>query len=163
MTSGLVFRLCDEFWRRSGEADGFPRDLEPAIAYALPPAITILPTLWSDDLQRWLGERGLPGDVGPQRRLHACLIAARGNGSILLDGRDQPDHRRFSLAHEVGHFLLHYWEPRQRLLQSLGGDVLPVLDGERPPTGEERVQAVLAGLALRTDLHLMERGPGGMI
>lgn len=163
MTNVLVARLCEEFWQRSGETAGLPRNLEPAIAFALPLSVTRLPALWADDVQRWLDQHGLAADVGPRRQLHACLIAARGNGHILLDGRDDAAQQRFSIAHEVGHFLLHCWEPRQRLLATLGPALLPVLNGERPPDTRERSEAILAGLALGTDLHLMQRGVSGTI
>ncbi|MGI8551653.1 MAG: ImmA/IrrE family metallo-endopeptidase [Dehalococcoidia bacterium] len=161
MPTAIIGRLCDEFWRRAGELSDFPRDLDGPIAFALPLVVISLPSLLAADLQRWLRGRGLEQDTGPQRRLHACVVAHRGAGYILLDGRDPPAQRRFSLAHEAGHFIADYLEPRRRLLQILGPSFQSVLDGKRPPDARERVEAVLVGVPLDLHLHLMERGGGG--
>jgi Zn-dependent peptidase ImmA (M78 family) len=39
-------------------------------------------------------------------------MARAGHGFISLDGSDADDERRFSLAHELAHFLLDYQDPR---------------------------------------------------
>ena len=54
------------------------------------------------------------------RPLRGCLVADLGVGLIFLDGDDPADEQRYSLAHEVAHFLLHYLQPRQHVLDMLG-------------------------------------------
>jgi hypothetical protein len=76
-----------------------------------------------------------------------------------MDGTDGEDEQRFSLAHEVGHFLRHYWHPRQHIRRRLGDGAAEVFDGERPPTERERLQALLKNVPLTFHLHLMGRGP----
>jgi hypothetical protein len=70
---------------------------------------------------------------------------------------DGPQERRFTLAHELGHALLHYFIPRQRILTSIGPAAAQVLDGIREPTFAERAAAVLAGVHLVPYTHLLPR------
>jgi hypothetical protein len=79
----------------------------------------------------------------------------------LIDGSDGEDEQRFSIAHELAHFLRDYWSLRRRILNRLGGEALQVLDGERPPTSQERLHALLRDVPLGFHLHLMERDGDG--
>lgn len=162
MPSVATVRICQELWDRAGEVEPFPRTLEPLYTWAIPLAPVPLPALWADDVRRWLETRGLRPSTGPQRRLRACLIARDGRGFVLLDGSDPPDERRFSLAHEAGHFILDYLEPRRRAGTALGPAAVDVLDGARQPTAGERIAAVLNGFALDPHVHLMERDATGL-
>lgn len=163
MTAQWVLETAERFWTAAGGApDGFPRDLRRAVALALPLAVVDLPRLRVAGVDAWLEERGvaLPVAVG-DRALRACLLAYAGAGVLFLDGADPDDERRFSLAHEVAHFLVEYQLPRQEAVARLGSGVLAVLDGQRAAAPRERVDAMLAGTPLRTFLHLMERTSDG--
>ena len=82
---------------------------------------------------------------------------------IFLDATDSEDELRFSLAHEVSHFLLDYLLPRRRAIGRLGSGVTEVLDGRRRPTVGERVDAVLTNVPIGVHAHLMERAAAGGI
>jgi hypothetical protein len=88
-------------------------------------------------------------------------VARNGHGVALIDGADGEDEQRFSIAHELAHFLRDYWSLRRRILKRLGGEVLRVLDGERAPTPQERLHALLRNVSLGFHLHLMERDGEG--
>jgi len=68
-----------------------------------------------------------------------------------------------TVAHELGHFLLEVMEPRRRVERSAGRAALAVLDGERPASFTERLDAALAGAILIPHLHLMARNEDGSI
>jgi hypothetical protein len=74
-----------------------------------------------------------------------------------VDAADPEDEQRFSLAHELAHFLRDYWRPRQLARERLGAQALDVLDGKRPPTPAERLGALLGGVPLGFHMHLMDR------
>jgi hypothetical protein len=150
------------FWDQAGITEPCPRSLERAIAWALPLTVVKLPRLGLLELRSWLEQRNIFFSLSlPNRRFRACLIARTGYGFIFLDGSDADEERRFSLAHELAHFLLDYLEPRQKVLDLLGDAGQEILDERRPPTAEERLRGVLQGVKLTTYLHLMERTPKG--
>lgn len=159
----LLEALAEEFWNRTGAEPEGSVDLEVAARWALPIAIEQVAPLRlhhvADKLKR-LGVDTTP--AGRNRRLRGCLIAYYGKGLMLIDADDPPDERRFTLAHELAHFLLDYQAPRQRALAALGEAILPVLDGARPPTLEERLHAALADTPLGVLQHIMERPDEGL-
>lgn len=163
MTALWAQEAADRFWAQAGSASrGFPRDLRQAVALALPLAIVDLPRLRVSRMQAWLARRGAALVANtPDRPIRACLVARDGTGIVFLDGADPDDERRFSLAHEVAHFLVEYVLPRERAVDRLGCHVLPVLDGRRAPSQREQAGALLVGVSLRLQLHLMDRTPDG--
>jgi Zn-dependent peptidase ImmA (M78 family) len=82
---------------------------------------------------------------------------------IFLDSADSQPHQKFSLAHEVAHYLLDYHLPRQKVIERLTKTTLEVLDGLRQPTLTERVSGLLEGVELTPHTHFMERGAEGDI
>jgi hypothetical protein len=162
VTSIGIARLCESLWTLAGEQEPFPRDLDALYTWALPLYRIFVPALSVAEIRRWLEQRGLAGVAGPQRRLRACLIARNGRGAVFVDGADPPEERRFSLAHEAGHFLLDYAQPRLRVQRALGSAALEILDGLRRPSLEERIDALLAGVELQPYIHLMERDAAGL-
>jgi len=144
----------------------FPRDLAGDVV--LTPRLCLAPVpladLTSDDVQSWLSQREMPNVVtGPNRPLHGCLVAQAGAGFLLFDSQDDESEQRFTLAHEVSHFVLEHLVPRAQALSAFGKAILPVLDGERPPTKEESLSFVLDRVPLGTQVRLMDRGPSGCI
>ena len=162
MEAGLG-AAAERFWAAAGGLEPFPRRLEDTVTLTLPVDIVRLPRLRLAVVERWLARRGSPWRWGERDRpLRACLAAARERGTILLEADDPPEEQRYSLAHEVAHFLPDYQAPRRAVAGRLGPTAVEVLDGRRAPTSEERLDAALAGLQLEAHLHLLERGERGV-
>src|SRR6266545_2847165 len=68
---------------------------------------------------------------------------------------------RFSLSHELAHYLRQYLYQRRRTQAAVGMSALDVLDGVRPPTMVERADALLGRVKLGAHVHLMDRTPTG--
>ncbi|HEX8072047.1 MAG TPA: hypothetical protein VF546_19010 [Pyrinomonadaceae bacterium] len=151
-----------QFWQRCGESEPFPRSLERSVALALPVAIIKLPRLMLGDIENWLARRARPFSFNCRSRaVRGCLVAFGGQGFIFVDGADPDDERRFTVAHEAGHFIVDYWLLREAAIEKFGGCITEVFDGLRRPGVTERVHAVLADTRLGVYTKLMERDGGG--
>jgi Zn-dependent peptidase ImmA (M78 family) len=164
MTLAWLQEASEYFWSNIGDLRSFPCNIEKAAIHALPVGILSLPRLWISDLAFWMEKRGLtcPFD-GDNRPLRGCLVAFKGKGLIIVNGQDSEDERRFTVAHEIAHFILGYLQARKRVLDLLGPDSLDILDGIRPATTEERVFAILGSTDIGVHTHAMDRSPIGDI
>ncbi len=159
----LIENTAQEFWALTGAAPNYPCALEMAILLTLPLEVYPVANLRVSDITAWTRRVGIEHVIpGRDRRLHGCLVANRGKGTIFYDTKDSEEEQRFTLAHELAHFLLDYQAPRQRAVAILGETILPVLDGERAPTLAERLHAVLDIVSLGTMSHCMERPGDGL-
>jgi hypothetical protein len=158
-----VVELAERFWAEAGGPGPFPRDLRRPVLRALPLAVVLLPGLSIAGVRQWLESSGI-GCFCPEedRRLRACLVARGGGGFVFLDGTDAEEQQRFSLAHELAHFLRHYWQPRNRAAHRLGDPITEVFDGVRPARFAEQIAALLAEIPLGLHVHLMGRGASGV-
>lgn len=130
--------------------------------WTLPVGFVLVPDLTTERVARFLGHWTVPTVLrGPCRPLHACLVAHGGKGLIFIRADDPPNEQRFSAAHELGHFLIDYLEPRRRALKLLGDQVVDVLDGRRAPSRQERIDGLLGGVPLGVYTHLFARGGDG--
>ncbi len=148
------------FWQCAGEPENFPRSLERPLALALPVALVKMPRLSLREVETWLRLRGVPFSFQCESRaVRGCLVAFGGKGIVFVDGSDPSDELRFTIAHEIAHYLTDYWLPRQKAIEKLGMGITEVFDSLRPPTIDERLYAVLGSTKLGVFIDLMERGP----
>ena len=158
MVEAWLARTAADFWARVGGAPPFPRDLDIAVQTALPASLLVVPRLDLAAVERELARLGLDHRFRrPNRRLRGCLVAHRGHGLILVDADDPPDERRFTVAHEAAHLVCDHLRRRWQAVDRVGPAAVEVLDGVRPPTAAERLDAALAGVPLGLQAHLLDR------
>lgn len=157
-----VIELADRFWATAGPPPALPRDLTTPALFGVGVTVTPVPGLTLAVVRDRLARIGLACPAGePGRPLRACLFARGGAGWVFVDAADPPAERRFSVAHEVAHFLRDVDAVRRAVRTRLGPAGPEVLDGRRPPTADERVQAVLRGVPLGAHVHLLGRDDDG--
>lgn len=157
-----VTELAERFWRKAGTPPPFPRDLTGSATRAAPLTFEALPNLSVSAVFGFLRGLGIAAVLPqPDRQLRAALYCWRGFGFVFLDADDPPAERRFSVAHEVAHFLRDAAAVREKVEKALGKETLAVLDGRRTATANEHIAAVLRGLTLAPHVHLMNRNADG--
>ena len=158
---GYIRKLAGDVRARAPRDADASLDVESFVAWAAPLAVVVLPELNLASTHGWLTERGVGLGFGDRDRpLRGLLLAWRGSGLIFVDGSLPEVDRRFTVAHELGHFLLDYLESRVRVLHR-APDLLEVLDGHRSVTTQDRARAVLEQIKLGVHTHLLDRDPHG--
>jgi hypothetical protein len=155
---GRIEGIARRFWVETGLPVSYPRDIERAVALALPVVVVVIARLSSETLRDWLRRRrlGIPVPDGHDD-LMGCMIARQGHAFILVSGTDGEDERRYTIAHEVAHLLLHYLLPREQVTAVLGEGIVEVLDGIRLPTLAERAGAIFSSIRVGAHVHLLPR------
>jgi Zn-dependent peptidase ImmA (M78 family) len=110
-----------------------------------------VPGLTRDVAARLLAERGgLQDEDGGERQspLAGFLYAVGEDGSIFVEESDPVVRRRFSVAHELGHYLLHFRPLLARLSAEVGApvealDAFPQTESESEPDAQPEGQIVL--------------------
>lgn len=158
MIEAWLIDAADRFWDAAGPPPPLPRDLRRVVSYGLPVACVALPQLSVRRVEAWFRQRGAPYQfLCADRSLCGCVVAARGSGIIFVCSDDAPAQQRFTVAHEIAHYLLDYLQPRQEAIDLLGPSIVAVLDGDRAPSPTERVHAVLAHVKLGVYIDLLAR------
>ncbi|ADO69632.1 ImmA/IrrE family metallo-endopeptidase [Stigmatella aurantiaca] len=136
----------------------FPRDLAAEVAVSLPVSVVFLERLSPERIRQWLSRRGIHTEAStPERFMHGCPAVQNGHGFIFLEAADGEDQQRFSLAHEVAHFILDYLLPRNRALEVFDERISSVIDGNRPIEAGEFLVSFLERIPLGNRVKLMDR------
>jgi Zn-dependent peptidase ImmA (M78 family) len=160
--SSIVTQAGKDFWKRAGGNGAFPCDISGAVNLVLPIDIVSLSELSVIKIQNWLIARKVFLDLEiDDRLLHGFIIISKGSGFIFVNGTDTEEERRYTIAHEVSHFLLDYKLPRELAVKKLGESILEVLDGYREPTLEERIDGTLTSVTIKPYTHLLEKTGDG--
>lgn len=129
--------------------DAARAEFESQVALRLPLAVVTVPRLTSNRIWDWLTSRRIAFDLArDDGRLRAALVAYGGVAVAFIDGTDEAIERRFSLAHEVGHFVAEYLAERSGIDRIGGTHMLEVHDGIRRATSGERLRFAVAGRPL---------------
>ena len=110
MTPDTMRRLADEFWRAAG---GRSVAIAQAVAVALPIVIVRDLAAHATHCRRQTTAGWVENDLHGDERLRGCLFARRGRAYLFVRDDDDPRERRFTLAHEAAHFMLHHEKARQ--------------------------------------------------
>ena len=139
----------------------FPRDIELA-ALSQPVHVELILDLTLAKIDAWLHRylNWMPAVAMDNRRLRGCLVAHRGRALIFLEATETDEERRFTLSHELAHFIGHYLAARNLAIARLGPTIVAVLDGDRPPTAAERLSGVLARCPLGIFRDVLGRDGG---
>lgn len=140
----------------------FPRNMAAEILLRLRVTVVPLPRPTPESMSAWLLQRGWRcRAMDLPRGVHGCMVWDSGFGVLFHDSEESEAEQRFTLAHEAAHFVLDHLLPRRRAERILGSEILPVLDGERPPTPAESMTALFERVCLTPRSDLIQRNASG--
>ena len=150
------------FWRRVGGGKDFPADIGYAAMSALEVYVEEIEGLTTLTASSYAGCVGIRNACGfSERGLRGCLVVRRRGALILVERSDDEAEKRFTIAHEVAHYILEVRRHRERAAERMGRDFSDVLYGPREATPTERIDAWLNDVRPDKILHFMDRAPGG--
>ena len=104
-----VVNIARDFWRKILVKPTPPYDIFGAVSLVMPLDIVNLSGLTIAKIENWLWERNVTLNTGiPNRSLHGFILTFQDAGFIFIDGTDSENERRYTVAHEVSHFILDY-------------------------------------------------------
>jgi len=152
-----IEKIATDFWQLSRLSLEFPLDIERAISRTQPLFIISLPQLSISKIECFLKEKNIPYLLNSENKsLHGFILIQKNCGYIFINGTDSPQERRFTLAHELAHYLIDYAIPRQKVIDLYGNEITEVLDGNREPTIEENIQGIISNISLKPFFHLLD-------
>jgi len=159
----FIIQAAKKLWERAGGNNSFPCDIERAVQLAFPIILVQLSPLSIKAIQEWLFTRKYTISIDlSDRLLHGLILFNNGMGVIFINGTDDIRDKRFSLAHEVSHFYLEYFLPREKAIKKFGPSIIEVFDGIREPTTHERIKGILLRTSQFPKAHILERRGNGM-
>ena len=162
MTMASVRYWSDWFWKRAGGRLDYPADIAYAATCALDVYVDEVAGLTPVSAAAHIGREGLciPNEAD-ERSLHGCVIVGRSGGVILVEKSDYEPEKRFTIAHEVSHYILEVKLRHERATDRMGREFADALYGLREPTPTERIDAWLNNTRSEAFAHFMDRAPGG--
>lgn len=156
-----LFRAVERFRMDAGALLTPPLQIEKALHHCYPVACVLVSGLCIETIRDFLlrhqGELSLSLSNCRDRRLRGGIVAWGGVGFLFADQDDSEPEMRFTLAHEAKHFLMDHLYPRLDILARFGPSIQPVLDGRRPPTHAESIDALLSRTDLIRQTHFLDR------
>jgi len=150
------------FWKRAGGRPDPPVDIGYAATCALEVGIRpidgLTPVTAADHLRRVGIECA---DGVDERELHGCIAVGPHGATILVEMRDDDAQRRFTITHELSHYILEVHRHHQRAERWMGQDYVDILYGSREATPTERIDAWLNGVRSSAFTHFMDRDSNG--
>jgi len=162
MVNPYVVSVAREFWSASGVSPEPPYDISGAVSLIFPIDIVQLSELSTGKIDQWFASKNINIQTHVKDRyLHGFVVFSQGSGFMFIDGTDDEQERRYTVAHEISHFLLDYKIPRDRIIKKLGKAVEEVLDGIREPTPTEMIEGIIKHVAVKPFTHLLEKEGDG--
>lgn len=157
-----IERIAREFWSKADPVHRQTLDISSAVDEVLPVDVIYLKRLSLAEIKHWLENRGVKTEFEVNDRpLHGVIMIQEGFGFIFVDADDGTIQQRFTIAHEVSHFLLDYQIPRENAMLAIGTEIEDVLNGKAEATRFQQVKALIKGISIQPYTHLTEKSADG--
>ncbi len=150
------------FWHHAGGRSSYPADIRYATTCALPVSVMEIADLTTSTAADYFE---LPQDEhipsAGERNLHGCIAVRPRGATILVEIHDEDAQKRFTIAHEVAHYIIEVHRHQERAARMMDDGYVEVLYGSRKATPNERIDACLYNVRSSPITHFMDRTPSG--
>lgn len=157
-TRPQIERIAREFWATSYAEFRYNYDIIKVVESSPNVHLIRIPQLNPTKITSWLTSRKIDIPVeNNDRSLDGALLIQNGTVIMFIDTAENDIRQRYTLAHQVSHFLLAYQMPKERAIIKLGKEIAAALkdDTEAPVT--QLVQSALQGMTGAAYTLLIEK------
>jgi Zn-dependent peptidase ImmA (M78 family) len=157
----LITEATEDFWKQAGIIPKYPLAptlLEQAICLLLPINIVRLNKLSSFKVVSWLADRNYEIQMQEDCPLCGLLFINRCQGIIFINGSHPLDEQSYTLAHELGHYLLEFEYPRKKAGLLFDNKIDDIFSGTRKPTIEDELSGIIKRVSVSPYIHFLEEG-----
>lgn len=157
-TKSQIERIAREFWSTTDEKYRVNFDIAGAVEHL--PAIDVIhiDRLSPGKVEDWLKDMSIEIQFGVNdRNLHGILFIRNEHACMFLDKADSETQQRFTIAHEMSHYLLDYQLPKERAMLELGTGIKEVLNGNVKATEYQLVLSLIKGVDIEPYTVLIEK------
>lgn len=157
-----IERIAREFWSTVDQVYRENFDILGAVETSLTIDLIQLQKLSLRKIQDWLDARKINIAIDAiDRDLHGALLIKAGSVCMFVEEAGDEIQQRFTIAHEVSHFLLDYQIPLERALLQFGAEIEEVLNGNQKATRSQLVTSMINGVNLEPYSFLIEKTGNG--
>jgi Zn-dependent peptidase ImmA (M78 family) len=158
----LLERIAREFWSTVDQKHRETYDIVSAVNDTLTINLILIKNLSIKKMEDWLISIGKYENFGiDDRSLHGFLMIKNGNICMFVEESEDQSQQRFTVAHEVSHYLLDYQLPKERAILALGKEIEDVLNGNLPPTDTQLALSVIKGVNISPYTFMIEKNGNG--
>ena len=142
-----IERIAREFWATTHAEFRYNYDIVKVVESSLNVQLIRMPQLSPKNITSWLSDHDMNIPLeNNERNLHGALIIQNGAVLMFIDTTENDTRQRYTLAHQVSHFLLDYQMPKERTIMTLGKEIAGVLKGNAEASVEQLVQSAFNGM-----------------
>ncbi len=157
-----IERIAREFWSTVDQVYRDSFDIVSAVDASLIIDLVMIKELSLQKIETWLAERtiSIEFDVN-DRGLHGALMIKTGSVFMFVEDSQNEIQQRFTVAHEVSHFLLDYHVPKEKAILALGKEIEDVLNGNLAASNPQLALSVIKGITIDPYTFLIENNGNG--
>ncbi len=157
-----IERIAREFWSTINPEYRDNFDILGAVEASLTINLIKIQDLGLRKIEDWSKARNISVKIDANdRNVHGILFITDGTVLMFVEEEGDEIQQRFTIAHEVSHFLLDYKIPRERALLEFGTEIEEVLNGNLEATHSQLVTSMIKGINLEPYSFLIEKTGNG--
>lgn len=153
-----IERIARKFWATTQAEFRYDYDIVKAVESSLNVHLIRMQQLNPTKIISWLASHNM--DIPFESKathLNGALLIKNDNVIMFIDAAENAVQQRYTLAHQVSHFLLNYQMPKERAIMTLGKEIAQVLSGNTEASVTQLVQSTVSNITGNVYTLLIEK------